>query len=383
MRWSVMVGLMSILLGACGGLEPADERTASGAGGKADDPGAQPTLSLLTFNAGLAEGAVALAEQRRPYIIDALQKTTADVVCLQEVWTDDDAGAIQDALRGVYPYFVREKTTDTSKKSVPCGVWSTYQLDRCVKKECTPYGISAEECVSSACAERYDALSNECKLCLAANTDSPTWCAIWPGAREYAWDGRNGLLLLSRRPISQASYQAFDTVLVKRGMITATVDNTSVICTHLSSDLKTVPYPTDRRLKSWQEEQLEQVETIRKAAPAGSCTVLMGDLNTGPNTETLTAEAFQAWQQLTQVAGFDEGWDQRECTWCADNPLASGTTYQLDHVMLQGCLDVKARYTRVLDQPLQVAEDGNILETRLSDHYGLMAELISTLPPVH
>jgi len=93
------------LLVACGGDE-VDWVQTGPVGGKADQVGA-PYLSFLTFNAGLARGAVALAEQRRAHIIEALGKQSADVVCLQEVWTDDDAGAIQDALRGSYPYFFR------------------------------------------------------------------------------------------------------------------------------------------------------------------------------------------------------------------------------------------------------------------------------------
>jgi endonuclease/exonuclease/phosphatase family metal-dependent hydrolase len=383
MRCSIFGLVVGLALSACGGLEPGEELS-RGASGKADDPGSpvQPALSLLTFNAGLARGAVALAEQRRPHIIDALRQTTADVVCMQEVWTDDDAGAIQDALRGTYPYFFRKKTEDTSNKSVPCGAWSTYKLNSCVKKQCTPLGISAEECVSNACADEYDALDDSCKLCLAANTDSPIWCALWPGAREYAWEGRNGLLLLSRYPIENPSYTPFDTVLVKRGVITATINKTTVQCTHLSSDLKTVPYPQDRRLRSWVEEQQEQVEILRAATDPQRCSVLMGDLNTGPSTAYITAEAFPTWQQLTQTAGFEEPWDSRVCTWCADNPLGSGTTYQLDHIMLNNCPAFRPRYTRVLNQPLQVAAEGDMLETRLSDHYGLLAELIPELPPV-
>lgn len=382
MRCSIVGGLVIMLVTACGGPEPYDELI-GGAGGKADDPGAAPYLSLLTFNAGLAHGAVALAQERRAYIIEALKKQSADVICLQEVWTDDDAGSIQDALRGTYPHFFREKTTDDSKKSVPCGLWSTYQLDRCVKKECTPNGISAEECVSTHCADRYDALSDECKLCLAANTDSPTWCAIWPGARQYVSKGRNGLLLLSRHPMDQASYTAFDTVLVKRGLITASIKGTTVSCTHLSSDLKTVPYPSGRRLRSWIEEQTEQVSTIKSNSNPYGCSVLLGDLNAGPNTATLDAEVFETWQLLYQV-GYAEPWDDRQCTWCKDNPLAgSSTDRQLDHIMLQSCIGLEPRYRRTMDRPVDIPYQGQALETRLSDHYGLAVSLIPTIPPVH
>jgi endonuclease/exonuclease/phosphatase family metal-dependent hydrolase len=302
------------------------------------------------------------------------------VVCLQEVWTDDDADEFQDALRDLYPYSFREKTEDTAGKSVECGIWNTWQLDRCVKNNCAPVGISAEECVLTKCADRYNKLSDSCKLCLAANTDSPTWCAIWPGAPQYTSDGRNGLLLLSKHPIGAPSYTPFDTALVKRGMITAEIQNTTVHCTHLSSDLKVVPYPEGRALASWIEEQKEQVITIQKATLQGQCTVLLGDLNTGPDTPTLTGEVPEIFN-LISLIGFEEPWPNAPCTWCSDNPLAgSDTERQLDHIMVQSCPDMELHYQRVLDRPTFIDHDDKTLLSRLSDHYGLRLDLVPVAP---
>jgi endonuclease/exonuclease/phosphatase family metal-dependent hydrolase len=374
MRHAVYLLGTLVMFAGCGPMEfDGEEGGRATAGGKADDPG-QKVLSLVTYNAGLARGAVALAEERLPQIIDALTAQSADVVCLQEVWEDEDAQKIQQVMRPTHPFAFREETYDGSDKDVKCNLWKTFMLDRCVKKNCTPYGISADECVKTSCADRYQSLTDECKLCLAANTASPIWCAVWPGARDYAWEGRNGLLLLSRLPIENPTYVPFDTQLVKRGMITATVAGVQVNCTHLSADLDSVPYPSGLQLTSWKDEQTTQVNVIDGASAQGTCTVLLGDLNTGPQSAGLTGELPEIYG-LIEKTGFVEDWPGRQCTWCQDNPLTgSATDRQLDHIMLRGC-QLTASYGRLYDGPIQVTADKNTLETRLSDHYGLRAVL--------
>jgi len=374
--WLAMATCGLLLSFGCG---VEEEGPAGGApwGGKADDIDDGDVFSLVTYNAGLAHGAVALAEERLPHVVEALSKVRADVVCLQEVWTDEDAREVASALSGTYPYFFRETTEDTSPKKVKCGLWSTLMLDRCVKNECTKKGISAEACVQSACKERYDALDDSCKLCLAGNTTSAWRCAFL-GAQEYTSKGRNGLLLLSRHPLEQVQYTSFDTALVKRGMISATVAGTavSVHCTHLTADLATVPYPAQRAVTSWAEEQAQQLQLLADAAAGDGCDIVLGDLNTGPQSAALTGELPDHFAKLADN-GLAEPWPERVCTWCEDNPLGSGEhELQLDHILLDSACAGEARYQRILDQPLSLAVDGEQLDTRLSDHYGLRLDLV-------
>lgn len=382
-RWSVIVAA-GLGLVACGGVEAqwSDDlqgTTSGGAGGKADDPGAlpggdQPAFTLVSYNAGLAHGAVALATERLPKIAAALEQVDADVICLQEVWTDDDAQAISSALSSKYPRTFRERTVDTSSKSTPCGLWSTYKLDDCVSDNCTPQGISADECVKTVCKDRYDALSDGCKLCLAANTSSAWRCAFL-GAQAFANEGRNGLLLLSKHPIDKPRYTPFDTVLVKRGVITATVAGHDLHCTHLSSDLDVVPYPQGSRFSSWAEEQAEQIKVIDSLSVPGTCTVVLGDLNAGSAAGGMTPELPQNFQLLTAL-GYQEPWSTPVCTWCTDNPLAGSTkNIQLDHVLFNDCPQSSYTYQRILDQPLALQAEGSLQQTRLSDHYGLRVEV--------
>ena len=298
-----------------------------------------PDLSFATYNLGLAHGAVALAAERQPRILAAMADLDADVLCLQEVWWDEDVDALLEALGDTYPHHVREITTDDSEPSTPCGIFPALKLSKCVTKKCEKNGISAEECVSTEpCQARYDALADDCKRCLAANTADPTSCALG-GAQEFAWSGRNGLLLLSREPLEDVHRLTFDSLLVKRGVLAATVQGVQVSCTHLSSDLGVVPYPEDREVSSWKQEHVAQVQFLSKWADPDSCSVLMGDLNTGPSDGGFIGELSDSWALIPE-AGFVEPWTEPVCTWCQENPLAGSEDDKLiDHVMFHGCGD--------------------------------------------
>ncbi len=375
-----------LFVASCGGEEPGawpfGDPSESASLGKADR--VSENYSLVTYNAGLAHGAVALADERLPAVIDALAKTPADVLCLNEVWTDDDVEAVTRGLAHLYPYSFRKRTVDTSAKSAPCGVWNTVMLDRCVTSKCSDEGISAEECVAPGgpCSARYGSLDDACKLCLAANTVGAWHCAAF-GAKAYANKGRNGLLLLSRRPLKNAHYTPFETLLVKRGVITADIDGHTVQCTHMTSDLPVVPYPKNKgTFASWAEEHLAELDVIEGQQMPGRCTVLLGDLNAGLPTTTLQGELPENFLRFLD-AGYVEPWDDERCTWCDDNPLAGSTVNKrFDHILLRDCPgDAVYHYQRVLDEPISLGSGSDILTTRLSDHYGLKVTIQPSVVP--
>ncbi len=363
----------------------AQQQAGDDQGGQAveETPGATPSgrvvpglppMTFVTYNTGLAHGAVALADQRLPLIEAHLAGIDADVICLQEVWTDEDAAAIVSALEDTYPYTFRQVTEDTSEPSTPCGIFKTYFLKRCVDRKCESQGISTEECVATGpCKAKYDALADDCKRCLAANTAAPTSCALG-GAQDFVSKGRNGLLLLSRHPIEHATYVPHDTLLVKRGMITADIQGYHTICTHLSADLGVVPYPPGRDFESWEDEHAAQVLALGEAAPGGRCTVLMGDLNAGPEDFGLTGELPENFKLLASE-GYHWYWESPRCTWCKDNPLAGSEVDKLiDYIMFNGCPDgLQFEYHRIMDDPIDI--EGQTSPTRLSDHYGVLVHV--------
>lgn len=332
-------------------------------------------VSLATFNTGLAYGAVPMSEQRVPAIANAIADSPADVICMQEVWTDDDVEAIRDAAADEFPYSFYERTEDDSKFWFSCNPINTYRLDRCVKQECTAHGISVFECVQDQCKEAYDRLPDDCKLCLAANTTAPWKCAVW-GAPQYAWGGRNGLLLLSRQPIENPRYTPFDTLLIKRGVITADIGDYRVQCSHMTPNLESVPYPADHAFTSWAEEHRAQIELMAEAAGENQCTALLGDLNSGPEDARTVGELPDNFDAI-QAAGYVDLWAEPVCTMCEDNPLCDSDDIRIDHALFRNCSPYLApQYQRIFDSPLRLTlEDGSPFEGRLSDHYGLMVTL--------
>jgi len=331
------------------------------------------SIKIASFNAGLVRGGVALVDERVPLIAPAIEKTGADVICLQEVWGDEDYEKIRASLADKYPHAFRQKTEEHGRRWFSCNPFKLNTLKGCVDSKCTPTGVSAEECVQNACKDEYSALSDRCMTCLAANTDSPTSCIFV--ADEFVQGGRNGVALFSKYPITDARFIDFGSAMVHRGAIRATIEGKAIACTHLSSDLTTVPYPTGHYWHSWAEEQQSEIATVVNALPSDGCRIAVGDMNSSPDNGGIRPEVPETLAGFT-AKGFKD-WSSQICTWCPPpaNPLASGReTKVYDHVLLNGC-GARAKYSRIMDQPVEVVHDGQTLETRLSDHFGVMVEI--------
>lgn len=420
----VIAASIALALGACaGGEEPAaDEGPRGGLGGKADlygscgaeDCGGKSAdgncwcdesclghgdccddkpevcpggLMFATYNAGLAHGAVPFADERVEPIVEELAQSPADVLCLQEVWTDEDARRIQDGVAATFPYAFRQVTENDSSDWFACGItqWpALYRMNSCVSEKCSPSGISAFECAADQCAPEWGALDDGCKLCLSANAESPLSCAAWK-APMYANDGRNGLLLLSRTKPDAVSYTPFDTYVIKRGVIRADIEGFQVQCTHMTADLNVVPYPAEGRFTSWREEHAAQVRSMAEQAGGRRRTVMLGDLNTGPASAGVDGELPDNFTSLT-AAGYADTWTSGQaCTYCQSNPLAcsrpegcpGGLSSRLDHVMLKNFdARIQLEVERVHDREITVTDaDGRAHVSRLSDHYGVLATM--------
>jgi endonuclease/exonuclease/phosphatase family metal-dependent hydrolase len=237
--------------------------------------------------------------------------------------------------------------------------------------------------VKDQCATEYTALDDGCKLCLAANTTSPLKCAAWR-APLFANQGRNGLLLVSRLPIEDASYTAFETYVVKRGVIAARVGGVPIQCTHMSADLESVPYPSGGRFGSWRAEHQAQIAVMTEQAGPG-CAVMLGDLNAGPPGQGIDGELADNFRAVTD-AGWIDGWTANQvCTFCGENPLVCSNasrcgdiSSRIDHILFHGCETTSgADYRRIADRPVTITgPDGVEHEGRASDHYGVAAALL-------
>lgn len=388
-QWAIALSVLAAALSASG----CEAESAS----SCDTVGPQATV--VTYNAGLATNFVGYAPERLPELAPALTKLKADVICLQEVWTDADAAAVQEALKASYPYQLRVVTEDPGAGGpAACSATEADPLAVCVNANCQG-AASLAECALGNCIAEYNAAGAGCKECLAANIGQNSISAIFDacakGSAKYAFDGRNGLLLVSKTPLDGSSHKLFDSFLNTRIALHATTTTQrgqllSVVCTHLTAVLPGVNYSGS--YASWEAEQAAQIAELRTFAASvrgETPQVVLGDFNTGPELPGGIAAEVPANYALLKGTGSDVWYSIMAevatplCSWCADNPLnTESTTNLIDHVWLAGNQwgNYLATASRVLDQPLTITADGKQVQTRLSDHYGLQVLLRGPAP---
>lgn len=347
-----------------------------------------------TYNAGLAYNFVGHAKQRRQQIADTLAKAEADVLCLQEVWLDDDVTLITGTAKATYPHSYWVKTTDPGVGGpAACSPTDAEPLKACVEGNCLDAEVLAD-CALDKCKAQYDAASPGCKQCLAANIAFNNVGAIFQacalGSASYAFDGRNGVVLLSKTKLEQTEVLEFESFLNKRVALHARTQTAAgpvhVFCTHLTAGLGSVNY--SGKFGSWEKEQAQQIDQLTAWAKQKSGIergVVMGDMNCGPAGDGLDAEFPQNYQKFVD-AGLKAPYlaePKPPCTWCGDNPLVGGGTSRvIDHVLLLGSWpNVTTSRKRLHDQTISVQVGGKPVQTTLSDHYGAQLTVTTSTCP--
>jgi endonuclease/exonuclease/phosphatase family metal-dependent hydrolase len=350
-----------------------------------------PQVAVVNFNAGLATGYVDYAAERQPLIGPAIAALDADVVCLQEVWSQEAADAILAATASAFPYHYLEVTKgeEGGGGTPACTVDEVQPLKACVEANCG--GVAPGElagCAVTNCKDKVDALPSACTTCIAANIGKAIdeiLGACTTSSASYTYDGRNGLLLLSRHPLSGTEYKRLDSYLIVRVVLhavvaTPTLGSLDVFCTHLTADLgASVKYAG--KAASWGAEQGAQIDVMtawvaeRATAHAGLAVVL-GDTNCGPAHDPGVTAAFPENHAKFAAAGWADPYGDdpaTPCTFCGANPLVGDDTSELiDHAFVVGAVPTtEYEATRVLDQPVTLTIGGAPVESRLSDHYGV------------
>ena len=354
-----------------------------------------PSLTVANFNAGLAAGYVDYMDQRQPLIGPALAALAADVVCLEEVWTQASADAILAATKDAYPHSYREVTKGDDATGGPsCTTVESDPLKTCAQTNCgTVEPQNLATCVLANCKTEFGQVSSTCSTCIVANIGKAleeilTTCTTAAGS-TYTYEGRNGVLLLSKYPLSGTEYLRLDSYVIVRVVLHAIVATpdigaVDVFCTHLTADLGAdVKYAG--KAASWEAENAAQVATLigwvaQKAGTSGPFAVVLGDFNAGPAKGADIAAAFgPGYHQMTAAGWKDPYADDpaTPCTWCASNPLVrDGPNQILDHAMVveRGAAPGYTS-TRVLDQAVMLTVENAAKESRLSDHYGIQVTI--------
>ncbi len=364
-----------------------------------------PGTVFATYNTGLALGYVSYAPEREPLIGEALAGLEADVICLQEVWTEDSAKALIAAADAGFKYSWYELTLEesTGPGEPACTDEEADPLESCVDEFCSDVdAANITGCVLQNCADAFGALSQECSGCVVANIGKSVdeILAICKegtegSAGEFAYEGHNGLLLLSKYELKNPEFKTFESYLNRRVVLNAEItieDGTrtaDVFCTHLTANLSDVNYAGE--YDSWAAEQAMQIDGliayIDEQTDEEHVAVLMGDLNCGPEMTDVVDELPENYAKFTD-AGFIDPYvesEASECTWCAENPLTGNDAVNnvIDHVMFKGVTDgLDYEVKRLFDQPVEIDSDGETVTSRLSDHYGVSVKLPSLYPDI-
>jgi endonuclease/exonuclease/phosphatase family metal-dependent hydrolase len=364
-----------------------------------DDEAAIPAtgkVTIATYNAGLAYGFVDYASQRKPALEGIIEALDVDVLCLQEVWTEEDLGMMAAAgARGTLPNSYFEYIQDTTVGPPSCTTAEAEPLLTCAQTNCgeTPAN-ELSTCVIDNCIAEFAATTPACQGCLAANLGSELseiLTACTTSSAKFNYGGANGVLLLSKHPITAKAHATLSSSLVQRSVLMATIDlpafgETDVACTHLAADLSNlITYNGDfGSFGGEQAAQTNELIAFLEANGTARTQIVTGDFNSGPAVDAsgIVAELPEAAYGLLLGAGFSvyqDPTDSPACTYCADNALIDDAANPalIDHVFVRGLPSGTATIQSSLigTQGITIQDDSAMdVATHPSDHYGVRVE---------
>jgi len=360
---------------------------------------ARADIKAVTFNAGLAPGITRYAKQRAAAVAEELSRFDYDLLCVQEVWNEDDRQTVVSALN-LPPenvYYVDTKGEGETGQDV-CTPAELADILGCAKKKCVDEPPDeTTTCAAKQCLEQGIWLylhSRSCLNCLTASAgksieDIVGTCTSKTGASR-SYGGNNGVILASRWPLMDKTNVGLPSSGANRVALTARVEvpgkgPVEVVCTHLSASNEVSP--TNPVFSDWAEEQQAQVRLISERLAlraAGRPQVFMGDMNFGQRNEPIVSALMWTSWRLAADLGFVSPVEYAEppfCTWCRSNRLTGAETdHLIDHVMFRnpsgGHGLVPVCSYRLFDKPIVILDwRGRKIVTNLSDHYGTAVEL--------
>jgi exonuclease III len=411
-------------------------------------------VRVETFNIALAGAFIPFEAERRDPLINAIPTTDADIICLQEVWEQADKDAIVAAAASEFPHsavFAHDLDTPVDDPTdqngqipampsgVPCpdanvgdfGANLADQLDQtaqCLADFCSTTGdetgrTTSADCAADACTLTVagllfgNELQQRCYAC--AVTQLPTEVIATLADRcktienqDLAFRGQNGVMILSRFPLSNEDTFVVPGTWNRRVVVnaTATLPNGAeldVYCNHLTpifnvTGINTFPYTgqygggATTEPEQWEAEQRLQAEKLITYVQQTSGTrpaVVLGDINAGREVTdaggqiVLYAEGEPTLDVLESVLTLGAAANYEPlCTFCDTNPLngvEDTLPVWIDHIYLYG-LDASTVVSteRNFDEfvvPVQI-DDGMGGTTGalvpLSDHYGMRSVIV-------
>jgi len=215
--------------------------------------------------------------------------------------------------------------------------------------------------------------------------------------QELAFQGQNGVMILSRYPLSNVVNWVIPGTWNRRVILSATADlpngtGLDVFCNHLTPIFNDLVFPYTGQYgdgqtfaAAWEAEQFLQaekliarVQNVSGANPA----VILGDLNAGRGYDDPVDPIFPEGEATldllegTFTPAYAAGYTPA-CTFCQENPVAGverEETVWIDHIHMYNVPAGAATATeRTFDQNVLTVPDGSggTIDIPLSDHYGM------------
>ena len=358
--------------------------TSGGTGGS----GGSSEVTIETFNLALAGAFIPYEQQRRELLPTAIADSDADILCLQEVWTQADKELIRDAAAANFPnsvIFTDDLNTELNDATdqngnvppepmtVPCPEGSAQDdmnaVIDCVAAKCNTIAPDDENgqttsiaCAIDNCVALVAGLFGEprCYACLATQLPTSTFGQIRSTCptvvnQVLAFEGQNGVMILSRYPLKDEANWVIPGTWNQRVIVSATAElpggkELDIYCNHLTPKFDSLAFPYtgqygngETDAAGWEAEQLLQaqklinrVETISGETPAA----ILGDLNTGhafPPDIAAEAEPTLDLLETVFVPAYTADYAP-ECTFCTSNPVGDAgpddVSVWIDHILL-------------------------------------------------
>lgn len=363
------------------------------------------SLSMTSYNVGLALNFVPYTNERLAVNADLLSGYDSDVMCFQEVWLDDQVEAINEAIRDRLPYIYTVPPGQIYADDAACTEQEVTGLAQCSRAQCPELsGSDLIACVPTQCGSFFLELPPTCFDGVVAAVGTPDITVdqlletVTQPTGKFAYGGSLGLILASRYPLENREFQDLieDSSTNHRGGLYADIrigrDSYLVGCTHTTANLSSsIDYPPSGKHGSWQGENRfmqEQLIAFAEDKAAGRPTLMAGDFNCGLANAANGVD--QEWPENCQAwldSGFqDPAAEQLPCTFCYSENIilqlaGGGTDTFLDHIYVKNFkANTAIRAQRVFDEPVSIeatnppseldTEDSPIM-MHPSDHYGV------------
>jgi len=350
--------------------------------------------TVVTYNVGLARGFVPYADERLDAAAEAIAGIDADAVCIQEAWlrqndsfnwTTEYIDKLVDASSDSFPYATWQRTQNKGE-ATSCTPEEAAVLEECALEYCGDVSQGElADCALTNCGDLFNASSVGCQSCVAANIGNPIEIIMETcvgGSGSAAYDGHNGLLLLTKKQPETTNHIQFPSALTTRSALHAKVKvgglgSADLFCTHLAADLSNILAYPGTEFGSYVEEQSAQIDLLLGFVEDNATTehtIVMGDMNTGTDD---IPENYGRFDDAGYSNQYVMDFDDSQCTYCSANTLNGGSGdggVTIDHILTKTSA-TPVETDRILDETQAITTSEGPTQHHLSDHYGVRLTL--------